>query len=152
VKTLLRQYRNLFVEYLGPQWPSVLLLALLIFGHIGLQLVNPQLVRAFIDKAGEGGALEELTVTALLFLGVAVADQAVSLLTAYLGQSVAWTATNALRLDLALHCLRLDMSFHKARTPGELIERVDGDVTDLRNFFSQMVIRLLGNGPVGGAG
>ena len=145
MKTL-EQYRNLFSKYLGTQWVSVLLLALLIFGHIGLQLVNPQLVRAFLDKAGEGGALEELTVTALLFLGVAVASQAVSLLIAYLGQSVAWTATNALRLDLALHCLRLDMSFHKARTPGELIERVDGDVTDLRNFFSQMVIRLLGNG------
>jgi ATP-binding cassette subfamily B protein len=146
VKTLLKQYRNLFIEYLGPQWPSVLLLTLLIFGHIGLQLVNPQLVRAFLDKAGTGSALEELTTTALLFLGVAVADQVVSLLTAYLGQSMAWTATNALRLDLALHCLRLDMSFHKARTPGELIERVDGDVTDLRHFFSQMVIRLLGNG------
>jgi ATP-binding cassette subfamily B protein len=145
VKTL-RQHRNLFITYLGPRWPSVLLLTLLIFGHIGLQLVNPQLVRAFLDQAREGGALEDLTVTALLFLGVAVASQAVSLLTAYLGQSVAWTATNALRLDLVLHCLRLDMSFHKARTPGELIERVDGDVTDLRNFFSQMVIRLLGNG------
>jgi ABC-type multidrug transport system fused ATPase/permease subunit len=144
VKTL-KQHRHLFVDYLCPQWPSVLLLAVLIFGHIGLQLISPQLVRAFIDKAGAGGALEELTVTALLFLGVAVASQAVSLWIAYLGQSVAWTATNALRLDLALHCLRLDMSFHKVRTPGELIERVDGDVTDLRNF-SQMVIRLLGNG------
>jgi ATP-binding cassette subfamily B protein len=145
VKTL-KQYRNLFSKYLGPQWLSVLLLVLLILSHIGLQLVNPQLVRAFIDKAGTGGALEELTVTALLFLGVAVASHAVSLWVACLGQSVAWAATNALRLDLTLHCLRLDMSFHKARTPGELIERVDGDVTDLRNFFSQMVIRLLGNG------
>ena len=145
MKTL-KQYRNLFSKYLGPQWLSVLLLALLILSHIGLQLVNPQLVRAFLDKAGTGGALEELTVTALLLLGVAVASQTVSLLVAYLGQSVAWTTTNALRLDLTLHCLRLDMSFHKARTPGELIERVDGDVTDLRDFFSQMVIRLLGNG------
>lgn len=145
MKTL-KQHWHLFVDYLCPQWSSVLLLTVLIFGHIGLQLISPQLVRAFIDKAGEGGALEKLTVTALLFVGVAVASQAVSLLTAYLGQSVAWTATNALRLDLALHCLRLDMSFHKARTPGELIERVDGDVTDLRSFFSQMVIRLLGNG------
>ena len=114
MKTL-KQYRNLLIKYLGPQWPSVLLLAALILGHIGLQLVNPQLVRAFIDEASEGGALEELTVTALLFLGVAVAGQAVSLLTGYLGQSVAWTATNALRLDLALYCLRLDMSFHTGR-------------------------------------
>ena len=62
-----------------------------------------------------------------------------------MGQYVGWTATNALRGDLAAHCLRLDMSFHKARTPGELIERVDGDVTALSNFFSQFAISVLSN-------
>jgi ATP-binding cassette subfamily B protein len=35
------------------------------------------------------------------------------------------------------------MSFHKAHAPGELIERIDGDVNALANFFSQMVIQLL---------
>jgi hypothetical protein len=38
--------------------------------------------------------------------------------------------------DLTLHCLRLDMAFHHARTPGQMIERVDGDVGLLGNFFS----------------
>jgi ABC-type multidrug transport system fused ATPase/permease subunit len=50
-----------------------------------------------------------------------------------------------LRVDLTLHCLRLDMSFHKARTPGEMIERIDGDVNALSKFFSQFVIQVLGN-------
>ena len=36
-------------------------------------------------------------------------------------------------------------AFHNARTPGELIERIDGDVTALANFFSRFVIQLLGN-------
>jgi ATP-binding cassette subfamily B protein/ATP-binding cassette subfamily C protein len=142
----LKQYRNLLFTYLTPQWYRVLLLAVLILGHIGLQLVNPQIVRSLLDAAQAGSALDRLTRLALLFLGVAVASQALSLAVTYLSQNVAWTATNALRLDLALHCLRLDMSFHKARTSGELIERVDGDVTELANFFSQLVIRLLSNG------
>ena len=30
-------------------------------------------------------------------------------------------------------------------TPGELIERIDGDVTALANFFSQLVIQVLGS-------
>ena len=34
------------------------------------------------------------------------------------------TESAALRADLAEHCLRLDMSFHNAHTPGEMIERV----------------------------
>jgi ABC-type multidrug transport system fused ATPase/permease subunit len=37
------------------------------------------------------------------------------------------------------------MTFHNARTPGELIERIDGDVTALSNFFSQFVVRVAGN-------
>ena len=142
----LKQYRNLLFTYLKPQWYRVLLLAVLILGHIGLQLVNPQIVRSFIDTVRAGGALQELTADALLFLGVAVASQVLALAVTYLGQNVAWTATNALRLDLAMHCLRLDMTFHKAHTPGELIERVDGDVTELAGFFSQLMVRLVGNG------
>jgi ABC-type multidrug transport system fused ATPase/permease subunit len=37
------------------------------------------------------------------------------------------------------------MRFHNERSPGELIERIDGDVTELSIFFSQLVVRVLGN-------
>ena len=37
------------------------------------------------------------------------------------------------------------MDFHNRRTPGEMIERIDGDVTALANFFSQFVIQVLGS-------
>jgi ABC-type multidrug transport system fused ATPase/permease subunit len=71
--------------------------------------------------------------------------QIFSVTATYLGESVGWTSTNNLRADLALHCLRLDMSFHNDRTPGEMIERIDGDVVDLAIFFGQFVVKILGN-------
>jgi ATP-binding cassette, subfamily B, bacterial len=46
---------------------------------------------------------------------------------------------------VALHLLRLDPDFHTAHTPGELIERVDGDVTNVASFFSQFVLQVVGN-------
>jgi len=141
----LKQYWNLLVGYLRPQWSWVLLLALLLLGTIGLQLVNPQLMRSFIDTAQSGGASRTLVSLALLFIGVALIQQVLSVLATYVSENVGWTATNSLRADLAEHCLRLDMSFHNAHTPGEMIERVDGDVTALANFFSQFVIQVLGN-------
>ncbi len=58
---------------------------------------------------------------------------------------MAWRATNALRADLVEHCLRLDLSFHKFTTPGELLERVDGDVQTLSQFFSNFTVYILGN-------
>jgi ABC-type multidrug transport system fused ATPase/permease subunit len=122
-----------------------LFLAVCLFSGIGLQLVNPQIVRNFIDAVQAGSPLQTLTHTALLYLGVALAQYALRLATTYLSEDIGWTTTNALRLDLAAHCLRLDLPFHHAHTPGALIERVDGDVSNLANFFSQMVLNLLGN-------
>ena len=142
----LKRYWKLLVNYLQPQWPRVLLLAALLFSSIGLQLINPQIMRHVIDTARLGGASQILVTAALLFIAVALAQQVVSVLASYVSQNVGWTATNALRSDLAQHCLRLDMSFHDSHTPGEMIERLDGDVNALGNFFSQMVIRLLSNG------
>ena len=40
--------------------------------------------------------------------------------------------------------LSLYMREHKERTPGEMIERIDGDVTALSNFFSQFAVRVFG--------
>ena len=38
------------------------------------------------------------------------------------------------------------MGFHTNTTPGELIERIDGDVTAVANFLARFVVRLLGSG------
>ena len=63
----------------------------------------------------------------------------------YTSGRVGWTATNALRGDLARHCMMLDMSFHNRHTPGEVIERIDGDAEQLGSFFSTFVIHILGS-------
>ena len=141
----LKQYSDLLATYLRPQWSRVLLLVGLLFGSIGLQLINPQVIRYFIDTAQLRGPHSALLGAAALFLVIALVERAITLASDYVAENVGWTATNALRADLTLHCLQLDMSFHKKRTPGELIERIDGDVTALANFFSRFVVNVLGN-------
>ncbi len=141
----LKQYLDLLATYLRPQAGQVALLAVLLLTSIGLQLLNPQLIRYFIDTATTGGAMDSLVTAALVFIAGALVNQGLLVGATYLGENIGWTATNALRADLADHCLRLDLSFHKARTPGELIERIDGDVNTLSNFFSKFVIHMLSN-------
>jgi ATP-binding cassette subfamily B protein len=136
---------GLLVAYLSPQRARVLLLAILLLGSIGLQLANPQVVSFFIDTAQKGGPDMALTWAAIAFLIIAVVQQVVALGATYMGAVVGWEATNRLRADLMRHCLHLDLPFHKSHTPGELIERIDGDVTLLANFFSQFTINILGN-------
>ncbi len=143
--TPLKRYWDLLSRHIQPQRGAFILLAALLLGNIGLQIANPQIMRTFIDAALAGEARQRLVIAALAFIGIALLQQIVSISVTYLGQNVAWTATNALRSELAQHCLRLDMSFHNAHTPGEMIERIDGDVAELSNFFSQFVIMLAGN-------
>jgi ABC-type multidrug transport system fused ATPase/permease subunit len=145
MKLPLKQYWNLLVDYLKPQQTRVVWLAIALFSSIGLQILNPQILRYFIDTAMAGGSEQTLFVAALLFTSIALITQVLSVLATYLSENVAWTATNALRADLTQHCLSLDLSFHKLHLPGELVERIDGDVNALSSFFSQLVIYVLGN-------
>ena len=140
------EYWSLLGTYLRPQWKRATAMLGLLLTAIGLQLFVPQIVRAFIDGATAGTPVSELTRLAVIFLALALIKEVASAAATYVGQDVRWRATNALRRDLALHCLRLDMRFHNIRTPGEMIERVDSDVDELSNFFSHFVVEIMGNG------
>ena len=144
-KLTLSNYWTLLANYIRPQRGRFILLVCLMLGTIVLQVVNPQVMRSFIDAALAKEATTILLRAALLFIGIAIFHQILSVTVTYLGETVAWNATNALRAALAWHCLNLDLSFHNQHTPGELIERIDGDVTEVATFFSQFVVTLLGN-------
>ncbi|MGH2352991.1 MAG: ABC transporter ATP-binding protein [Chloroflexota bacterium] len=141
----LGRYGALLKAYLRPLLPQVVALAVLLVGSTGLQLAGPQVLRAFIDAATTVTTTGHLRNVAALFIVLAVVQQGIAVLATYYGERIGWSATNALREDLTRHCLRLDLAFHKARTPGELIERIDGDVTALATFFSKFIIQILGN-------
>ena len=120
------------------------MLGLCLFSSVGLQLFIPQIVRRFIDGAAAAAPVAELSRLAFTFLALALLNQALSASSTYLSADVGWSATNTLRADLFRHALGLDMAYHKDRTPGEMIERIDGDVTSVANFFSQFVVRVSG--------
>jgi ATP-binding cassette subfamily B protein len=141
----LKTYWDLLSQHIRPQKGRFLLLTFLLLASIGLRILNPQIMRGFIDEALAGEAIGKLLSTALIFIGIALMQQVVAIGVTYLGESVAWTATNALRAELAWHALNLDMGFHTEHPPGELIERIDGDVTEMATFFSQFAITLVGN-------
>jgi ATP-binding cassette subfamily B protein len=142
----LRQYRELLSRYLKPQMRWVILMAAVLLAGIGLKLINPQVLRYFLDTAQANGAPRSLYGAAGLFLTFAILQEGMSLVTHYTAAQVGWSSTNRMRADLALHILRLDMPFHKSHTPGELIDRADGDVTQLSNFLSIFTVNVLGNG------
>ena len=141
----IREYWQLLSRYLVAQRGAALSMAVLLLASTGLNLAAPQVERAFIDAALAGTPLSLLLRIAGGFFLAKLAYQALNLLARYRVQQVAWTATNALRIDLVAHLVRLDLGFHKTHPPGELIERVDGDIDALAAFLSSFVVELIGS-------
>ncbi|MDP7280638.1 MAG: ABC transporter ATP-binding protein [Candidatus Poribacteria bacterium] len=156
------EYWSLLRQYLSPMKFRLLLLA--IFMALGnfLPLVTPQILRFFIDTAtdnleasrdvlrrfllplSEWIGSDPLIIAAFFFIAVSIAGQLVRFINSYLSQDIGWRATNQMRGDLAQHCLTLDMTFHHQKTPGEMVERVDGDTTTLATFFSALILDVAG--------
>ena len=124
----------------------MLLLAGILAATIAIQLATPLVASRFIDAA-VGGRLDGDAA------GPGAAHHGPGPRSArgsrspetWVAERISWGATNALREDLAAHLLRLDAAFHHAHTPGELIERVDGDVGTLARFFSRFTVYVVGN-------
>jgi ATP-binding cassette subfamily B protein len=137
--------QRLIAELIRGRVLQVVGLGLLLLGSSALALTGPQLLRLFIDHATLGRSLSLLAAIAVGFLAVALAEHVLAVVVAYASTHVAWVATNELREKVARRALELDMSFHDAHTPGELIERTDGDVTALSTFVSSFVVQVVGS-------
>lgn len=138
-------YQQLWRTYLSPLRGKVALLGVLLIAGIGMELAGPLLTAGFIDGARAGAAARTLLWLAITYLLVGISGQACNAVGNYVAADVGWLATNQLRGDLVRHCLALELSFHHAHTPGEMIERIDGDITKLSNLFSVLVFRILGS-------
>src|SRR6185369_10002905 len=99
-----RIHWSLLTTYLGPQRRRAALLAVLLLSSIGLQLLNPQVIRYFIDTAQAGGPDSVLLLAAVVFIAAGLVQRAIAFGIVYVGENVAWVAANALRADLARHC------------------------------------------------
>src|SRR6476619_2582531 len=96
------EYSNLLGTYLRPQRARVAALAILLITTIGLQLLNPQIIRTFIDTTQAGGAGGTLWLAAAAFIFVGFLQSGLNLLTHLVSLNIGWTATNALRTDLTV--------------------------------------------------
>ncbi len=137
--------RDFLKTYLRPQKSRVALLGLFILANLGLQLLLPQIMRGFIDSVTQGAPIPDLVRIGAYFLTAALLQQVIAIVAAYYTQNVGWRATNTLREDLTRHTIHLDMSFHKSHPPGEMISRIDSDINTLNDFFSQFLLKLIGN-------
>ena len=108
-----------------------------------LPLAGPLLIAAFIDEAESGATQSRLVLLAGIYVAIGVARQVMSIAVAWTATDLAWRVTNELRSTLTRHVLKLDLAFHRSTSPGELVSRVDGDVTALSDFVASFAVKAV---------
>jgi len=160
----LQKYWEIQKRYLAPFKVQLVLLAILLISGTALQIFTPLIIERYIDLAIQGVVLQNLNgffqtiglpfasvsniastliLLASLYIVLMFIQQIVALFSVYFSQNLSWSSTNLLRFDLTKHCINLDMTFHNEHKPGEMIERIDGDVNTLASFLSQFAVQLL---------
>ncbi|MEO6123537.1 MAG: ABC transporter ATP-binding protein, partial [Ilumatobacteraceae bacterium] len=109
-----------------------------------LTLVGPLVIRQIVDRARAGTESGPVARLAVLFLLIALTTQLIAVAVSWFATVTAWRTTNTIRIDMSRHVLSLDHEFHRRHTPGELIQRVDGDVTSVSDFLGKVVPRAVG--------
>ncbi len=143
LKASLSIFQTYLFHYLSPYKGQVLLMGMGLLLHTALSLYGPQLLRDFIDGVAGDATTRSLASLAILYLIVRLGRLGGEGLTEYLGENVAWAATNNIRVDLLRHAITLDMEFFNTHPPGTMLERTDGDANQLAKFFSQFSLRFL---------
>jgi ABC-type multidrug transport system fused ATPase/permease subunit len=106
---------------------------------MGSSLVLSRFVRLAIERAPSS----RLAPLAIAYAALGLAASVMTIITTWRSTLLAWRITNDLRNDLASYVLHADLSFHRDRTPGELVSRVDGDITAMTEFLATVVARVI---------
>ncbi len=136
---------RLLAAYLRPERRQLSALVGILVVAMVLPLAGPVLVGRFVDAALAGRPTDVLVGLAALFLLTTLTGDGLQLVVTWLSVRLAWRVGNNLRADLCEHALSLDLDWHGDHSPGQLIERIDGDIDAVTRFSSTAVLQLLGN-------
>ena len=133
------------LAYLVPYWKRLALVVLLSGLNTALSLTLPYLSKTLIDSALIGRSLPALYSTVTLF---ALASAGGFALTAIIGLRYARVSADVLfdmRLAVYQHLLRLSPRFY-ARTPlGDILARVNNDVSEIQRVAAESLLAWVGN-------
>lgn len=117
--------------------------AVVLAAATALPLVGSVLLARFVELVVQRAGFAELVPYAGGYAMIGLVTALVTIAVTWRTTSLAWRLTDGLRRDLTAHVLEADLAFHRDRTPGELVTRVDADVTAMTQFLSRVVARVI---------
>ncbi len=128
---------------LRPHWRALAIFATVLTVATAIPLASSVLLARFVRLAVDREPAARLVPVALAYAGLGLLSSGMTVIVTWRATIAAWSITNSLRHELTDAVLRADLAFHRDRTPGELVTRVDADVTSMTQFLSTVVAQLI---------
>jgi len=133
------------VAYVAPYWRRLILVVALSLVSTALALVLPYLSRTLVDRALMKRDLVALYRTVGLFALASIAGFAITMTSGLCYTRVSANILFDMRLALYRHLQRLSPRFY-ARTPlGDILARVNNDVSEIQRVAAESLLAWVGN-------
>jgi ATP-binding cassette, subfamily B, bacterial len=109
----------------------------------GVTLAGPLLLGAFVDRLASGRDIAGLAPIGIAYVAMGLMASGVHMLVTWRSTTLAWKITNEARYELAGRVLDADRAFLRDHPTGELVSRIDGDVTALTGLLSLFVAQVI---------
>lgn len=133
------------LAYVVPYWRRLLLVFVLSLSSTGLALYVPYLSRSLIDGAllgGDGNALRRIVLT---FALITIASFALNVVSGLRYTRVSADILFDMRLALYRHLQRLSPRFFASTRLGDIMSRINNDISEIQRVASEVVLATLGN-------
>jgi ATP-binding cassette, subfamily B, bacterial len=133
------------LQYATPYRRDIAGMLFLILFVTGMSLLNPLIMRDLIDKTIPSGNITRLIWLALALLALPIANGALNVVNRRLSVRVGEGVTYDLRLALYSRLQRMSLRFFTNTRVGELISRLNNDVSGAQNAISNVIITIITN-------
>ena len=133
------------LAYVVPYWRRLLLVFVLSLLSTGLALYVPFLSRSLVDVAllgGDGNALRRIV---LIFALITVASFVLNVVSGLRYTRVSAEILFDMRLALYRHLQRLSPRFFASTRLGDIMSRINNDISEIQRIASEAVLATLGN-------
>jgi ATP-binding cassette, subfamily B, bacterial len=132
-----------------PQWRALAVFGAVLAAATAIPLATSLLLSRFVRLAVAGAPGSQLATLAIAYTVLGFLASGMTILVTWRATIAAWSITNSLRHDLAEYVLKADLGFHRDRTPGELVTRVDADITSMTEFMASVVAQIVAIAAIG---
>lgn len=133
------------LKYFIPYWKQIIIIFICLAITAGLGIIPPLLVRAILDKAIKEKHLELLNWLVMGLIAVPIGSGLLGVLQSYWHITVSHLVMFDIRQKLYKHLQLLSLSFYTTTRSGEILSRVNNDVSAIRTSVMGSIVGILTN-------